>query len=168
MAAAKAKRKRKGQKRVVDFSGWHWDASTPEQRAHRTWRMTERGETDPDTGKKRNPNDVRGVEFLTWIEIYAAQGEIEMHHLDAAWEYERLAREHRGSPAQRSCLDHSPIGHDEPDVNPRDAELWGDVQRVLGVFERAELDRTIWRGEPTARMQLLRSGLEKVADIFGF
>ena len=163
-----AKRKRKGRKAAVEAEGWQWDASTPEQRAARSWRMTDRGDVDPQTGKTVNPNNVQGVTFLTPVEKLVAQGMLEDRHLDAAWEYERLRRVVWGSPAQRSCIDMSPIGHDEAEPPLRDQERHDDIMRALGVFERAEMDRTVWRGEPSARPSLLASALTKIADLCGY
>jgi hypothetical protein len=49
-------------------SAWDMGATGP---ANRAWLVTEeRGETDPETGEKRNPNNVQGVRRIDNIEVW--------------------------------------------------------------------------------------------------
>ena len=134
---------------------------------------TERGETDPVTGKVRNPNGVTGVRYLSAVDRLTAAGVLPDSAPAAAEDYARLARAVRGSPAQRSCLDFSPVGHDGEHEDPaaaRDWRDWREVQRRMGMLADAELSRLLWEQDGDGRVRdlgALRQGLQVVAEYFG-
>jgi hypothetical protein len=148
----------------VDLASVPWDTSTPEQRQGRAYRVTERGDIDPNTGKIINPNGVKGVRFNGNLDDLRAAGHLTDWHLDVAEAYEALCRAVRGPAAQRSCLDFSPVGHDDHDTDPRDVRRHRDCLNALGVFQRAELDRVVWEQAPPSmrRLPLLVAALDAV------
>ena len=157
--------------RVPSLPPAPWDHGTPEQRAARPHVVTERGETDPRTGKTVNPNGVTGLRYLDAIDALVAAGALPDTAHSAAEDYARLARAVRGSPAQRSCLDIGPVGHDGEHEDPqaaRDWRDWREVQRRMGMRADAELSRLLWQGDGRVRdLGALRQGLQVVAEYFG-
>lgn len=151
---------------------WDTGADGPANRA-RPHRVTERGETDPRTGKVINPNSVQGLAYLSAIDALVAAGALPDTAHSAAEDYARLARAVRGSPAQRSCLDFSPVGHEGEDEDPqaaRDWRDWREVQRRMGMRADAELSRLLWEQDGDGRVRdlgALRHGLQVVAEYFG-
>ena len=162
-------RKRRKASATVDIATVQWDTSTEAQRAARKWRLTERGEICPTTGKLLNPNGVRGIRFAAHLEELAELGAIDDRHLDAAEQYEALVRKARGSPAQRSCLDNSPIGYGDNEPNLRAMRELAHVQRRVGMIGSNLLDRATWAREkiPPRLHRPLRDALELAAEWFG-
>ena len=146
-----------------------WDHSTREQRRQRPHQITERGDTDPVTGKLINPNGVVGVRYLSEVHRLAEKGTLGPEHVHAADDWERLCRAVYGSPAQRSCLDTTPRGHDEPDEDgaDQDREDFHAICKRVGRWEAAEMMRVIYQHAPCTRWDLLRAGLDKVAEFYG-
>lgn len=157
----------------VSLAPTPWDHSTAQQRKQRPHVVQERGEADPKTGKMVNPNGITGVRYLRTIEALTAQGVLPEYALAAAGDYASLARAVRGSPAQRSCLDFSPVGH-EGDVDDPQAERnwrdWRTLQRLMGMLADAELSRMLWEQDgdgDVLDLGALRRGLQVVAEYYG-
>lgn len=155
------KRRRKPKQAAPPQLSGQWDTCPAIQLARRAYRVTERGETDPETGEVRNPNGVTGVRFLSeWARLD--------DRLQAAAEaYEDLRRRASGSPAQRSCLDFSPLGHDDPEPDRAAVKLLGRVRARLTPVERQEIDRVCWEGERARWPFVLAQALRKAADEMG-
>ena len=151
-----------------------WDHSTKWQRAHRVHRVEGRGDRDPKTGKILNPNNVSGVRFVGGVEDLARSGYLDPRHEQAAEDYALLARANLGSPSSQDCtasmMQGFVDGGGDVDHGPseRDRDDWRALQRQLGMIRAAELDRCLWESDQrvTTRPELLRAGLEIVADFF--
>lgn len=163
-----AKRRRKPQSRVTLASlPQEWDTG-PREQHRRPHQITERGETDPETGKVRNPNSVRGIKYRSEVERLAEMGILSREHVTAANNWAELSHRMFGSPAQRSCLDTDPIGHDKPGAPPIVVEQYRELCCRLGVFQRATLDRVCYHLDPCppSRRELLRNGLDIIAEFY--
>jgi len=168
MAAAKAKR-RKRRQREVSLSALPWDTG-PKEQHKRAYRVTERGERDRQTGKMRNPNDIKGVKYLTAIEDLAAQKILTRHHVAAAEAWEMLCRQVFGSPARRSCLNDEPVGYGHHGPHPAALRDYRALCKKVGAFRARLLDDACWRNPndpiPPTRHELLKAGLDMVDAFF--
>lgn len=65
----------------------------------------------------------------------------------------------------RSCLDISPVGHDNDEGNPALMERWLKVEAELGSFKTGALDWTCVLGHPPANLGLFRVALDGFAKL---
>ena len=65
----------------------------------------------------------------------------------------------------RSCLDISPVGHDNDEGNPALMERWLKIEAELGSFKTGALDFTAVLGHRPANLDLFRLSLDLFAAI---
>lgn len=65
----------------------------------------------------------------------------------------------------RSCLDISPVGHDEGDGNPEAMAEWRSITGKLSYWQRGALEWTVINGHAPGNLELLRSALDAVAGV---
>lgn len=158
----------------VSLPATPWDHGPAIQRKTRVHVVQGRGDTNPETGKVVNPNNVTGVRYLRTIDALISKGALPEHAKPAAEDYARLARAVRGSPSQRSCLDFSPVGHDGDLDDPqavRDWRDWRAIQRSMGMLADAELSRVLWEADGDCEVRdlsALKHGLHVVAVFYGW
>lgn len=159
-------RKRRSRPKV-SLADLPWDTGPAEQH-RRSHRVEERGEVDPDTGKVKNPNDVRGIRYLTPIDEMHRRGLLTREHVGAAIQWAELCHRIFGSPTQRSCLNTDPIGYDLPEVPPAITRDYRELSARMGQFRRRLLDATCYRHEPCPerRIDMLVAGLDNVLDYY--
>lgn len=139
--------------------------------AVRRSRMEDSMETEIIDGQaiRRNPNRVQRRRFAAQADTLAQEGRLSPEQAAAAEDWERITRAVLGGLG-RSCLDFTPVGHDDStpdDDDDRDRRDHRALCRSLGHQRAAELDRVCWRHEPVKRVDLLREGLAIVAGYFG-
>ena len=168
-------RRREGQKHVPKSNSrlltFDTGADGPAQQARKS-RMEDSMETEIIDGQaiRRNPNGVQRRRFAAQADRLAQEGRLSPEQAAAAEDWERITRAVLGGLG-RSCLDFTPIGHDDPtpdDEDDRDRQDYRALCHTLGMQRSAELDRVCWRHEPVKRVDLLREGLEIVAGYFGY
>ena len=138
-----------------------------------------RGEIDPDTGEVINPNNVRGVRYLTVAGLYHARKLISDRQLRAAdalrqaWE-----QKDRSPPAiQEVKVDHSPKPDDRTAMVVDRAMMYVKVSRhipakyaaFINHVARDDLHITSMAGyRRGVYMDRLRLGLDAMADSMGY
>lgn len=111
---------------------------------------------------------VRYAQDLAADPVAAAemQGLLEPHHVDAFRQFEALARRMMGSPGQRSCLDFTPVGHDDSDGDPEAEREWKDVRAYLGGQYLSVAIAMAYEQVPAQRTLVRETG-NKLATFFG-
>lgn len=104
------------------------------------------------------------------VDQLAALEAITPRQKEAGHEFEAVARGVLGSPAGRSCVDFSPVGHDTDDDD--DAAVaakrrWDSLRRMIRPDDRRELIRVCWEKRRPESMARLRRGLDGVGDWLG-
>lgn len=157
---------------------WDRGADGPAARA-RPQLVEGRGELNPKTGKVENPNNVRGVRYLTVAGLYHARGLISARQLRAAdalrqaWE-----QKDRSPPAiQEAKVDHSPKPDDRTamvvDRAMKYVRMSKHVPEKYAAFINhvARDDKHITSMPGYRRgvyMDRLRLGLDEMADRMGY
>lgn len=104
------------------------------------------------------------------IDALAQRGVITERQREAGHGFEDAARGALGSPAGRSCVDFSPVGHDG-DSDDEDAaaarKRWDSLRRMISPQDRKECLSVCWEGFRPASIDRLRRGLDATADWMG-
>lgn len=103
------------------------------------------------------------------IDRLAAAGTITPRQREAGHGFEAVARGTLGSPAGRSCVDFTPVGHDgDDDDGSVDARRrWDSLRRMLHPADRRELMAVCWEGAKPVSIDRLRRGLDATGDWMG-
>lgn len=85
---------------------------------------------------------------------------------DAARSWQALKaaiRAELGISQGRSCLDMSPVGHDNDEGDPDLMRRWREIEAELGSWKTGALDFTCVLGHPPRNLPLLRAALDAYA-----
>jgi hypothetical protein len=95
-----------------------------------------------------------------------SEGKVSSRQYDAGRAFEALAHRVRGGgPGQRSCLDFTPIGHDEGEGNEEMEREWKDLRSYLGFVGFQAVDAVCYRHEE-AHPLVLSQALSEAANFF--
>jgi len=104
------------------------------------------------------------------IDALAERGIITARQREAGHIFEAAARGALGSPASRSCVDFSPVGHDgdgDDEQAVRANKRWNSLRRMIRPDDRREMMAVCWQNAKPQRIQQLRRGLDATADWAG-
>lgn len=104
------------------------------------------------------------------IDALAERRVLTARQREAGHIFEDVVRGAMGSPAGRSCVDFSPVGHDG-DVEDEDAiraqRRWSSLRRMLRPADRQECMAACWQGQAPRSVERLRAALDAVGDWAG-
>lgn len=126
---------------------------TPERRAKGSFRMPK--------GQLRHTMPAHDEAHDTIAKLHRA-GLISDAQESSARDWQRLKADVRaelGINQGRSCLDISPIGHDDSEGDPELMARWREIEAELGSWKVGCLDWTCVLGHPPANLDLFRSAL---------
>jgi hypothetical protein len=109
-------------------------------------------------------------EASSCIDALAVQRLITARQREAGHVFEEVSRGAIGSPAGRSCVDFTPVGHegDEDDEDAVRAQArWRSLRRMLSPAHRQECMAVCWQGAQPVSMDRLRAALDVVGDWAG-
>ncbi|MDF3904684.1 hypothetical protein [Paracoccus sp. AS002] len=104
------------------------------------------------------------------IDALAERGVITARQCEAGHIFEAAARGALGSPAGRSCVDFSPVGHDgdgDDEETVRANKRWSSLRRMIRPDDRREMMAVCWQNAKPQRLEQLRRGLDATADWAG-
>ena len=134
---------------------------TPERLRRGAWRIGETIEAGIRYARDEASDPLSGA--------YHA-GHITPAQWDAAEAYAELRERVWGMPGARSCLDTTPVGHDEGDGDPQAEGALRVVSMHLdarGFIVRREVEAVCWQREAIGNMDALRDGLDVLVGYFG-
>lgn len=134
---------------------------TPQRRLKGVFRLRD----GDDAGVSVAFDEASGV-----IDALAHAGRITARQREAGHIFEEVSRGAVGSPAGRSCVDFTPVGHDgdEDDEDAVRAQArWRSLRRMLHPAHRQECMAVCWEGKQPRSVARLRDALDCVGDWAG-
>lgn len=104
------------------------------------------------------------------LDALAVRGVISAQQCEAGHIFEDAARGVMGSPAGRSCVDFSPVGHEggeDEEAAAKAKRRWDSLRRIMRPDDRRELLAVCWQGAAPRSMDRLRRGLDATANWAG-
>lgn len=149
-----------------------WDMGPSTSAARNLTVVEERGDIDPKTGKRHNPNGVKGRRRVCWVELYGAKGSLSARQVKAGLALSAAFEQtQRSAPAVKKVqVDTFPKPDAHVDIMVNRMDAYHRIARHVPQKFRPFIDHVVLKNRPIRSMAGCSGGrsqqryLERLAD----